>query len=298
MNKKYLIITLVVMMVGVIAWSDDTQKAFGSSITSDEGLLLGLSCMEEKKPDNHNNPQPGLAKYKTIWIASQEGQLEYREKNGMIVAPGADGFYIYKNVPFNNQSADKSKYIINKITLYRSGQEPVRFEFEIDRENGLDYYSEANNLLFVGNNYALVQTNIIYTSGAGGYQYDPSIHLFRHGNIGKTWVEKGYSSRKDSGVPLNSLLDAENKNTLDIRINQYKLLFNRTVKVESKDDKEYISENDLSLKRRDGSWRLVVPLIFSNWKQSHVFIKEYEEIDCILPASLVSYNELCLRWRF
>ncbi len=84
--------------------------------------------------------------------------------------------------------------------------------------------------------------------------------------------------------------------SIDKQISQYKKEFDKTVKVESDNDKEYISEDNLALFRREGQWRLNVPIMFSNWKESHNFIKDFKEIDCVIPEEMVSHDSLCMDW--
>ncbi|MCX7709704.1 MAG: hypothetical protein N2484_07615 [Clostridia bacterium] len=66
--------------------------------------------------------------------------------------------------------------------------------------------------------------------------------------------------------------------------------------VESDQDREFVSEENLSLERRNGRWRLTVPIMFSNWKDSHNFIKTFKEIEGEVPPSLVSHDRLSLSW--
>ncbi len=132
----------------------------------------------------------------------------------------------------------------------------------------------------------------VYTSGAGGYQYHPSIRFCKLGYSLPATLE---DAAGESGlVPIKDILPPELRSTIDSQIQAYRDEFDRTVKKESDKDKQRISEADLTLRRAGGRWRLMVPLQFSNWKYSHNYFVSFHQIDCPLPESLVGHNELCI----
>ncbi len=176
---------------------EESKSTIGNTnVTNESGLLLGFSCSKEEEINHDEDPKSNLENYKTIWIAPTESSTKYLEKDGLIVAPGSDGFYEYRNV----QSAKKKEYQsgeydfydieLNKMISHKVGEKFLQPEIDLS-QNYLVDYSESNNLLFVGNNSSIIYTQRIYTSGAGGYQYVPSIRVFKDGNIAKTWMEKG-----------------------------------------------------------------------------------------------------------
>lgn len=293
--------------------NDSQQKKSNNNINPDlennqtfsTGLLLGMSRMEEASMNVDEDPSNIVSKYKTVWIAPNGDHLKYILKENIIVAPGADGFYEYKNVASSKkkeyQETDDGSYPnyyhieINKMVSNKTGNKYLMPDIDLTN-NALVYYNETNNLLFVGNTYSVIYTSRIYTSGAGGYQYVPSINVYNHGNIPKSWMEKGYDEAKDSGIRLKDVFDESSKQIIERQISQYKKEFDKTVHVESDNDREYISDDNLSLERREGRWRLKAPIMFSNWKDSHNFIKDFKEIDYNLPKSIVSHDELCMEW--
>lgn len=262
------------------------------------GLLLGIAYYFDEKNDQDEDPQPTEFKYKTIWISPKGDDFNYLQKDGVIVAPGSDGFYEYKDV----QVSKKKDYVatidgscpefynieVNKMTSFKPRQKLVMPEIDLKDYASLIYYNETNNLLFVGNKYSIIYTDRVYTTGAGGYQYCPSITLHKHGF--------GSDSNVDKEISLKGLFDSNSIVNIQSQINQYKKIYDKTVSNESENDKEYIYEDNLALERREGKWRLRVPIMFSNWKSSHNYIKDFKDIDCILPTSLVSHDSLCINW--
>ncbi|HEX2952157.1 MAG TPA: hypothetical protein VHV83_21700, partial [Armatimonadota bacterium] len=270
-----------------------SQKA--ATVDDSCGLLIGYACIKPSPNSKDDDPRPVHSEYKSFWITSINGRMDYRKKDSVIIAPGADGWYVYKNVTVKRTGHDSAYYNVelNKTVTYRSDQKCI-----LPRIDPTDqyYFSESDNLVYTGRKYGIIYISRCYTSGAGGYQFQPSFKIYEHGQIKKSWVEKGYNEKRDTGIVLLSMLTSAEKAHVNQQIEFYKSRYDRGVAVESSGDRECISESDYTLERRDGQWVPVVPVIFSNWKYSHNYIVAMKEIDCELPPELVNDNGLCMKW--
>jgi len=273
--------------------TSDVKNKTNNDITQN-GLLLGLSNISKDNGKGSEDPKGIPESYKTIWISPKGSSYSYLQKDGFIIAPGKDGFYklerAYGKFEGKNSSSDIE---VNKLITYKVGSNSdTKVKIDEETTKGIMYSSEVFNADFIGNNYYIVSYLQIYTSGAGGYQYMPSKKVSTLGNNIKAWMEG--TSDNNKSTSLKDIFSSEDKNKINSQIESLKKLYNKTVNKESPNDREYVAEDDLTFLRKDGKWRLFVPIKFSNWKDSHNFFIDYKEIDCPLPNSLTSYDELCM----
>ncbi len=264
-----------------------------AGVEKSDGLLLVLAqAGGTYDSENYYAPRARTDEYRTVWLTADGYAVDCAAKKGIAVAAAPDGFYMLEQIRGKRQNEKPYQLIeINKTVSYKIGQEhqtevPVR-----DYERPF-YSSEGFHLDFVGGNYMAVMKIWVYTTGAGGYQYHPSITFCELGSSVPAALEK--DADKGGLIAFKDLVAPEAAAAIDDQTQAYKYEFDKTVKVESAGDKQYIAAADLTLRRRDGRWQLMVPLQFSNWKYSHNYFVSFHPIDIPLPPALVGHNELCL----
>lgn len=296
MIVKRVILVFFFMVIFLTSCKKDSVNTQNDVETINLGLLLGIASYDSPSQDEDYSPLPLSSSYKSIWIALDDKGIHFNEKDGFLIAHGENGFYKYINHKFDDSAKDRY-YVVhyNKVLSNKIGQEqPSDFDIALDAENYLIYYSEFDNLLYVGNQFSIIYTQRIYTSGAGGYQYIPTINILKIGDYQIPWWSNGSLDRQN--LYLINLFSDDIKKSIENQIERYKTEYDKTVSVESDMDKQYISEENLSLERRDGQWRLMVPIMFSNWKESHNYITDFLELECDLPKSIVPQNEKIANW--
>lgn len=275
--------------------NDDITSSGNDILVSNQcGLLLGFSKPIEDTDDENDSPQYSPDSYKCIWISPNASSYRIIQKDGFIIAPGKDGFYKLERTTGKFEDKDLySEMEVNKVIMHKADDINMpQATINFNKDNGMFYSSEVFNVNFIGNDSYLVSHFQVFTSGAGGYNYVPEMEIYPLKNNLKAYMEK---DRENSGVlTLKDIIPKQYQSKIDSQINSYKKQYDKTVKKESDNDKEYVSEKDLLLMRKDGIWKLFVPIKFSNWKESHNYFIDYKEIDCPLPDSLTSYNELCM----
>lgn len=294
MLAKIPITSLVLIMLVLLPCFVDTSTAEANGSDDNKvGLLLVFS---QRARNVHGGdpaaPRASSETYKTVWITAEGSAVNYMEKQGFAIAPGTNGFYKIERIQGMRRNQETGLWVeVDKIVTYRVGSDRQSQVDVKDYERFL-YSSEAFFIDFIGEKYMAIVHARVYTTGAGGYQYHPRNRFHKLGYNPKAVMEN--TDEPDGRISVREILPSELNAEIDSQISSYRNAHDKTVKVESDHDTQYISENDMTLRRDGGRWKLFVPVKFSNWKYSHNRFVSMQEIKCHLPHDLVAHNELVI----
>lgn len=269
------------------------------SIDSDSGVLIGLKSRSCSEKEGFN--------YRTIWIFKENQKLDYKIINNKILVPYINIFYAIQNDDFyfekiKDDSEEGSVFSEDAIYQYRIDSNLIQ-SFPYDRnilpstyslndffiDSNTSYNSNLEELVYVGNNYAIIKTISFYSykdrSINGSYEYN----MYTIPNL---------NTKLNKGSKLSSIFKSNNIETSFNKYNDeyYKIL---------EEDKsglatvfDYADVNNLYLKRFMGKWNLALP-ISRNYNLSNSKKYYEEEIDSVflnidLPKSVSNYDELML----
>lgn len=232
-------------------------------------LLIGI---QRNNDYVSNEPIPRRSIYDCILFEKDV----FKIKNKLVVVKETE-HYGYANYLYTETSKDSDYYsaFIEIVKPFEDNKDLVE-EVIVDvdlPDQVYAYFASTDQVLYMNDTYVMVYHEEIYTTGAGGYQMLPSVRLHPHDDFNRP-------------VSLIDMYSETKKNELTELLESLKLEYNHDVHVESNDDKQYISEKDMFLKRKEGQWQLMVPVVFENWKGSHVYFVDEIALNFDLPLSL------------
>lgn len=192
------------------------------------GLLLAFAKSDRRmEEDEEENPVFVPEAYKSIWIASDGTGVKFKQKDGFAIAPGPDGFYKVERL-YGKMRKAGLKIEVDKIITYKTGSEPKR-QIDIVTDHKRFFSSEVFNIEFIGNNFVVISNSRVYTTGAGGYQYRPTIRVWK---LGYTLPAEMENKDGQSGlISFKDIIPVQFHAEIDRQITAYKVQFDKAVKV-------------------------------------------------------------------
>lgn len=267
------------------------EKTVSRKILEKTALLLGI-----------NNS--------TYLFYTDMDKIKYIKKDDRIIVPSDNGFYTYKSI---NREKDgelqgkKAPYLagwggskLSTWKCYINGQNSIS---EKDFDSKLiagTYWS--NELLFVGNKYALVKFSYEWERGPGGRGGGGYENYLA--NLGTIFNDPTTADgldyekwRVDNHIKgLIDIFDSKTKKIIEDKMNQIENKAKNDPKYQHSDGYNAFNTraSRVILQRNEGVWKLNFPIEEYNRSAETVIEDNFENIT--LPKELVSFNKLSPTW--
>jgi hypothetical protein len=285
--------------------TDNTQEKHDNLIDN-SGVLIGLKKTYE---DKENSPE-----YQTLWISTNNGEIKVLRDNSSIIAPykytfirlESENFNIKKQKSYVIKESESNPYddyeykykftkIISSPIFVKSNPMYTMKLYEGHIQDSiLPYKSTTEEILYVGNNYILINSRNYKTDGG---TYSTSTY-------NNTLYEIINPGNKESKEDICNFISKNIENTINLYKNRYdKIIDDKNSSTDSKKLSliEYIDDSNLSLERESGKWVTKIPL---NKQYSHnangskhIYVKKYFKLPSNVFKEITSHDDLVIPFK-